>query len=178
MVIPVISGASVEAYTIANELIEREAQLATHATATCCVCTVSDRNQQPQHLYYFASSTSVNYENGLVAWVSDQMQKYSDQNLTIDNFFRLENPVFDNIYEARLTLQRDILPARRNPHTKLKRHVIKNMGDALDIQTGKDPRFFGKQNSIPERLELICGPNNPWWIEYIDYFPLNPEFHT
>ena len=148
---------------IANQLINQTAQFNTLGSAPCCVCIYP--GTKPQYVYYSMSSTADNYEAELVHWVDHQLQV--EPSLTMDNFTRWENPVFDNIYDARRILLASVLPAKRNPHSKYKRDVIVKMGNALDQQTGFN--FTVKQMSIPQRLETLCGRTNPWCRDFIDH---------
>lgn len=164
-------GEYTEAATlIAGTLINQKATEAQYATAPCCVCSFVDHHDHRQTFCFYGSSTGENYERDVRAWVRNQLITYPEHDLTMANFHRVENPVFDNIFEARQTLVEQILPAQRNPHTKFKRTVVKNMGDALDIQTGKDDRFSGGTGmlTIPKRLQEICGLMNPWYVEYVN----------
>ena len=80
--------------------------------------------------------------------------------LTENDFFRLENPMRENLTEARRILLERILPIGKPAISQDKRNVINLMGIVLDMQTGKDSLIFAKSgtNRMIPRLNMINVP--------------------
>ena len=157
-------AASGVAFKIADKIIDQEAAMADYATAPCCIFTM-DSEAGPTHDWLFASSTEDDYREKIAHFVDKKQADYPGGKISGSNFQKIENPVFDDIKEARNILLDHILTAITNPPTKFKRRVISHMGNALDQQTGNDPNCKGI-NNIPGRLAKLCGDKNHWYLHY------------
>ena len=80
--------------------------------------------------------------------------------LTPMNFTRLDNPMRENIAEARRILTDRVLPVDVSVSSRDKRSVINLMGIALDMQTGKDTLAYDKPstNRVVPRLSMLKVP--------------------
>jgi len=77
-----------------------------------------------------------------------------------EDFSRIENPMREDIGEARMLLTEQVLPKGRSATFRDKRKVINLMGTALDMQTGVDTLAYEKRGSdrIVPRLILLQVP--------------------
>ena len=80
--------------------------------------------------------------------------------LEANDFFRLSNSVIACALEARNTLLAKILQSTLNASLTDKLKVINNMGEALDIQIGRDKAIFDKRTvrNILKRMEIVGIP--------------------
>jgi hypothetical protein len=134
-----------------QQIFSRKPEIACLSTTPGIIVTIDG---QQQHLGEHADIPSA----------AEAIEKVLIQRpaLTPNDFIRLENPMRDNITEARALLEHRVLPPHLAATSQDKRKVILFMGAAMDIQTGRNTLIHNQRgtNRIIPRLDTLHLPSN------------------
>jgi hypothetical protein len=140
-----------KASSIVDNVYDKQPTIACLSTAASILISINGKQK------YFGDAYN---RDELVKYTISLLKENGD--ICETDFIRIDNPMRDNIVEARKIVIECISSKNNIISPSSKRAIVNLMGEALDIQTGKDLCIFGKSgmSTILKRLDILLIPNN------------------